>query len=166
MANSFFVAREKRLYRTTLEFYHPSFGYKRLIGGQQFDKTLTLENGQQAVFTAVNGELPLPKKASNGVLELKASFGAAGSEMRKLIKSYDSYQESTPSTSPIEVTYRTHIDDSVYESVTLYMSNTIVRGDEASVSATDQNLQTFSPSLIYRAAEGGEIYYPGLRVIS
>lgn len=67
----------------TAEFYHPDFGYIRLVQNQYTDKTFDVD-GTGEVFTATSMEIPTVTSQSTDTTQAGSiSFGRIGSDVRQ-----------------------------------------------------------------------------------
>jgi hypothetical protein len=135
-----------RMTYETMEFYHSSFGYVRLVNSQMFEKTLGGMVFQPSVFKVDESQ-----QSKTPVIDASISFGRIGPEFKEKLKLWRGSSRVTP----ISSVYRVYDSSNGQElkKWALYVSNVSIDKDNVTASITLINPVNNNVSLLYNPSE-------------
>ena len=117
----------------TITFYHPSFGYVRLVDKQFFPKTL---GGQ--TYTPARFEIEESQQSGTPVIDATVKLGRLSSDIKTLMKKWSGVSRLSPITATRQVFDR--VDTSrPMKNWTLFVKTVDVVSDNASVTLSMTN---------------------------
>lgn len=160
-SRSFHAQQQRKIKHQTFEISHPAIGTVRYVGGQFYDKTLTLKTGEQLVYNPISMKVGLPNMGEFNTLSMKIEIGAAGTQVKKKLKLIDAYNLNSPSTTVTPFVYREFLDGVEIGSFSMWVKEFVFNDRNVAILASDDNPSAISVAEIYT-----ESRFPGVAVLS
>lgn len=148
----FKAQRPNRIMYETVEFYHPTFGYVRLVADQVFPKTL---GGVQ--YAPCRFELTESQQSNTPVIDSTLKFSQLAADFKQKLKAWKGFYRATPITCTIRRFDSLNMSTAV-NSWTLYVSDCNMDGTDVNVSLSMSNPLNRNIGRLYDPAE-----WPGLQ---
>ncbi len=146
--------RPTRALYDTLTFYHPSFGYVRLVDKQFFEKTL---GGH--IYVPARFEIEESQQSGTPVIDATVKLGRLSSDVKALMKKWKGADRLTAITATRQVFDSGDVSTPI-KSWQLYVKTVDIDSDAASVSLSVTNPLNNNVGRLYDPAE-----YTGLQYL-
>jgi len=143
--------RPNRIMYETVEFYHPAFGYVRLVANQVFPKNL---GGVQ--YDPCRFELTESQRSNTPVIDSTLKFSQLTQDFKQKLKAWRGLSRATPITCTIRRFDAANISTAA-NTWTLYVSDCSMDGTDVNVSLSMSNPLNRNIGRPYDPAE-----WPGL----
>ncbi|HAS0921016.1 MULTISPECIES: hypothetical protein [Enterobacteriaceae] len=138
----------------TITFYHPSFGYVRLVDKQFFDKTLA---GQ--VYKPARFEIEESQQSGTPVIDATVKLGRLSSDIKTLMKKWKGVSRLSPITATRQI-FDSGDTSAPMKNWTLFVKTVDVDSDAASVTLSITNPLNNNIGRLYDPVE-----YTGLQYL-
>ncbi len=143
--------RPNRIMYETVEFYHPTFGYVRLVADQVFPKTLG-----GVVYEPCRFELTESQQSNTPVIDSTLKFSQLAQDFKQKLKAWKGFSRATPITCTIRRFDAANMSIAL-NAWTLYVSDCNMDGTDVNVSLSMSNPLNRNIGRSYDPAE-----WPGL----
>ena len=152
----FFTTKPVILEYTTIEFYHPAFGYLRFIKNQFFEKEIAGD-----IYQPASMEVTETEQDERGSVSYEIQLGRIGTQIKEFIKAVDAYPLGWMI--PIESNLKFWLSDDLSEPyrpiVPLSIGNIVINGSSAAITLDTGNPRAKRVARIYKATD-----FPGTAV--